>query len=199
VELQAGKDTLRSIVDRINQTVGDPHLVSAAVNSDGSVTLASKGPHRFVLGQDDSDFSVIMGFNNFFESLKGSQDFRVNERLIKNPSQISTGKRMLPGDNSVALSINQLQFAPAMEGQAITFDEFYNGMLAELGVLMNRSKEEAHNQRLLVDQFQKLRDEVSSVNMDEEVADMVQHQRGFEAAAKFVSTVDDMTKTVIQM
>jgi flagellar hook-associated protein FlgK len=35
--------------------------------------------------------------------------------------------------------------------------------------------------------------------MDEEVADMVQYQRGFDAAAKFVSTVDDMTKTVISM
>ena len=35
--------------------------------------------------------------------------------------------------------------------------------------------------------------------MDEEVADMVQYQRGFDASAKFITTVDEMTKTVIDM
>ena len=86
-----------------------------------------------------------------------------------------------------------------MTGKTITFNEFYNGMLAELGLRINRSQEELRNQRLVTDQFQKLRDEVSSVNMDEEVADMVQFQRGFEAAARFITTVDEMTETVINM
>ncbi len=55
------------------------------------------------------------------------------------------------------------------------------------------------NASILVDQFQKLRNEISSVNMDEEVADMVQFQRGFDAAARFITTVDEMTETVINM
>jgi flagellar hook-associated protein 1 FlgK len=64
---------------------------------------------------------------------------------------------------------------------------------------MDRAAGERRNQQLIVDQFQKLRNEVSSVNMDEEVADMVQYQRGFEAAARFIGTVDEMTKTVINL
>jgi flagellar hook-associated protein 1 FlgK len=140
-----------------------------------------------------------MGFNNFFENLEGARDFRVNPRLEQRPQLISTGRGLLPGDNAIALAIHQLQFDPTMEGEAITYDEFYNGVLAELGLRINRSQEDLRNQRLILDQFQRLRDEMSSVNMDEEVADMVQFQRGFEAAAKFVSTVDEMTRTVITM
>ncbi|MBI3992743.1 MAG: flagellar hook-associated protein FlgK [Candidatus Lambdaproteobacteria bacterium] len=199
VELEAGKDTLADIVSRINETVGDPKLAAADLNRDGSVTLRAGGAYNLVLDPDDTDFSVVMGFNNFFENLQGAADFRVNERVLTDPNTISTGRGLLPGDNSVAIAIHALQFKPTMDADSITFDEFYNGLLAELGLRMDRSLGEKQNQQLIIDQFQKLRDEVSSVNMDEEVADMVQYQRGFAAAAKFIGTVDEMTKTVIDM
>ncbi len=199
VELRAGEDTVQDVVNRINATVANPDLLRAAVNSDGSVTIEAQGAFDFVLGEDETDFTAIMGFNNFFENLQGARDFRINPRLVERPNRISTGRGLLPGENSVALAINQLQFEPTMTGESITFDEFYNGMLAELGLMINRAQEELRNQRLILDQFQKLRNEISSVNMDEEVADMVQFQRGFEAAAKFITSVDEMTRTVIDM
>lgn len=199
VELRAGEDTVQDVVNRINATVANPDLLRAAVNSDGSVTIEAQGAFDFVLGEDETDFTAIMGFNNFFENLQGARDFRINPRLVEQPNRISTGRGLLPGENSVALAINQLQFEPTMTGESITFDEFYNGMLAELGLMINRAQEELRNQRLILDQFQKLRNEISSVNMDEEVADMVQFQRGFEAAAKFITSVDEMTRTVIDM
>lgn len=199
IELRAGQDTVFDVVNRINATVANPNLLGAKVNDDGSVTLESHGPQNFVLGRDETDFTTLMGFNNFFENLAGARDFRINDRLKTRPNLISTGTGLLPGDNSIALEINQLQFSPTMSGESITFDEYYNGLLAQLGLMINRASEEVRNQRLVLDQFQRLRDEVSSVNMDEEVANMVQFQRGFEAAAKFVSTVDEMTQTVIDM
>ena len=199
VPVHAGRDTLRDIVARINETVGDRKLVQARINQDGSVSLVAQGANRLILGDDDSELSVLLGFNNFFETLEGAKDIHVSERLLKNPDLISTGKGLLPGDNQVALAIQGLQSKPSMEGDSITFDEFYNGMMADLGLMIDRSQNDKKNQDVILNQFQKLRDEVSSVNMDEEVADMVQYQRGFEAAAKFLSTVDDMTKTVINM
>ena len=199
VGVEAGTDTVADIVNRINATVANPTLLQARVNSEGSVTIESMGPYDFVLGQDTSGFSTIMGFNNFFENLEGARDFRVNPRLLENPNRISTGHELLPGDNSAAIAITELQFSPTMRGESVTFDEYYNGMMAELGLRINRAQEDKRNQEIIVDQFQKLRDEVASVNMDEEVADMVQYQRGFEAAAKFISTVDEMTETVIRM
>ncbi|MCZ6473223.1 MAG: flagellar hook-associated protein FlgK [SAR324 cluster bacterium] len=199
IDVRAGQDTVGDIVNRINQVVGDPNIFEARLEDDGSVVLASKNPTRFVLGKDETEFSVVMGFNNFFESLEGAKDFRINDRLVENPNQITAGINLLPGDNSKALEIHGLQFLPNMQGNSITFDEFYNATIAELGLMVNRNTAESQSQKLVVDQFQQLRDEVSSVNMDEEVADMVQFQRGFDAAARFISTVDEMTRTVINM
>ena len=190
---------LDDIVNRINAAVGDPSLFRTVLNGDGSVTLESGGPFPFVLGDDETDFAVVMGFNNFLDTLRGARDISINPRLEREPNSISAGKRLVPGDNSVALKIHALQFLPSMQDDSITFDEFYNGVLAELGLIVQRSQTEKRNQELIVHQFQKLRDEVSSVNMDEEVADMVQYQRGFDAAAKFISTIDEMTRTIIDM
>ncbi len=199
VPVNAGKDTLGDVVDRINKTVGDPNILQAKMNGDGSVSIAAGGARQFVLGQDDTDFAVLMGFNNFFETLNGARDFRLSNNILGHPERISAGRGLLPGDNTVAREIQDLQNQPTMEGHSVTFDEFYNGMTADLGLSINRAQNDQKNQQIIIDQFQKLRDEVSSVNMDEEVADMVQFQRGFDAAAKFVNTVDEMTKAVINM
>jgi flagellar hook-associated protein 1 FlgK len=199
VRVKAGTDSVRDIVDRLNATVGDPGIFSARLNGDGTVSLESGGPFPFVLGDDETDFAVLMGFNNFFETLRGARDMTVNPRLVREPNGISTGKGLVPGDNSVARAIHSLQFEPTMLDDSITFDEFHNGVMAELGLIVQRSQSERHSQELIVDQYQRLRNEISSVNMDEEVADMMQYQRGFDAAAKFLTTVDEMTKTVIDM
>ena len=199
IEIRAGRDTIHDIVARINRAVGDPAIFQAALLPDGSVALTAKNLNRFILGADETDFPVVMGFNNFFENLQGAKDIRINQRLEENPNQISTGNNLKPGENSVAQAIHGLQFVPTMAEESATFDEFYNGVVAELGLRINRNQAEQHNQNLVIDQFRRMRDEFSSVNMDEEVADMVQFQRGFQASAKFISTVDEMTRTVVSM
>ncbi|MDH4225001.1 MAG: flagellar hook-associated protein FlgK [Deltaproteobacteria bacterium] len=199
IQITAGQDTLKDIVARINQTAGEGGDFQARLNREGSVNLEAGNGKTFFISQDESEFSVVMGFNNFFETLKGAEDIHLNPRLKAEPNKISTGKDMVPGDNTTALAINSLQFSPTMQDDSVTYDEYYNGLLAQLGLEVNRSQAERSNQKLVMDQFQKMRDETSSVNMDEEVADMVQYQRGFEAASKFISTVDEMTQTVIRM
>lgn len=42
-----------------------------------------------------------------------------------------------------------------------------------------------------------MRDSISGVNIDEELADIIKFQHGYNAAAKFISTFNDMLDTVI--
>jgi flagellar hook-associated protein 1 FlgK len=43
------------------------------------------------------------------------------------------------------------------------------------------------------------RDSEMGVNLDEEMTDLMSHQRAYQAAAKLVSVVDEMMQTLIQM
>ena len=42
-----------------------------------------------------------------------------------------------------------------------------------------------------------MRDSISGVNIDEELSDIIKFQHGYNAAARFIATYNDMLDTVI--
>ncbi len=199
IEIQAGKDTVNDIVNRMNQTINSPDLMYASVEEDGSIFIQTGAEYKFIFGEDNTDLTQVLGFNSFFETLKGAEDIRLNDRVMEDPNNISTGKDLLPGDNQIALAIAKMQTETHMRENTMTFDEFYNTMLADLGLRIQRNQTEKAQQDSLVGQFDQIRSSVSGVNMDEELAKMMQYQKAYEASARFVGTVDQMMETLVRM
>ena len=52
-------------------------------------------------------------------------------------------------------------------------------------------------QNSIMDDLRNARDAISGVNIDEELSDIIKFQHGYNAAAKFISTVNDMLDTII--
>ena len=199
IEIQAGKDSLPDIVQRLNQTINDPGLLQASIESDGSLLLQSAPDYKFIFGEDQSSITQVLGLNSFFDTLKGAEDIQLSEHIRENTNNISTGKDLIPGDNRVALEIVKLQTRPTMRDETMTFDEYYNGVLTGMGLKIQRNKTEQAQQESMVRQFKEIRSSISAVNMDEELTDMMQYQKAYEASARFISTVDKMMETVINM
>jgi len=199
IEVQAGKDTLPDIVKRLNQTVNDPGLLQASIEGDGSLLLQSGTDHKFIFGEDQSSLAQVLGLNSFFDTLKGAEDIQLSGHILENTNNISTGKDLIPGDNRIALEIAKLQTMPTMRDETMTFDEYYNGVLTGMGLKIQRNNTEQAQQESMVKQFKEIRSSISSVNMDEELADMMQYQKAYEASARFINTIDKMMETVINM
>ena len=199
IEIQAGIDTLPDIVQRLNQTISDPGLLQGSIEADGSMLLQSASDYKFIFGEDQSSITQVLGLNSFFDTLKGAEDIQLSEHIRENTNNISTGKDLIPGDNRVALEIAKLQTRPTMRDETMTFDEYYNGVLTGMGLKIQRNKTEQAQQESMVRQFKEIRSSISAVNMDEELTDMMQYQKAYEASARFISTVDKMMETVINM
>jgi len=199
IEVQAGKDTLPDIVKRLNQTVNDPGLLQASIEGDGSLLLQSGTDYKFIFGEDQSSLAQVLGLNSFFDTLKGAEDIQLSGHILENTNNISTGKDLIPGDNRIALEIAKLQTRPTMRDETMTFDEYYNGVLTGMGLKIQRNNTEQAQQESMVKQFKEIRSSISSVNMDEELTDMMQYQKAYEASARFINTVDKMMETVINM
>ena len=199
IEIQAGIDTLPDIVQRLNQTISDPGLLQVSIEADGSMLLQSASDYKFIFGEDQSSITQVLGLNSFFDTLKGAEDIQLSEHIRENTNNISTGKDLIPGDNRVALEIVKLQTRPTMRDETMTFDEYYNGVLTGMGLKIQRNKTEQAQQESMVRQFKEIRSSISSVNMDEELTDMMQYQKAYEASARFINTVDRMMETVIKM
>ena len=80
-----------------------------------------------------------------------------------------------------------------------TFGEFFSSIITDLGLKVRRNQSEMKQQDNMIQQFKEIRSSISSVNMDEELTNMVQYQKAYEASARFLGTVDEMMETVINM
>ncbi|MHB2147798.1 flagellar hook-associated protein FlgK [Calditrichota bacterium LG25] len=138
------------------------------------------------------------GINFFADDIAGMSDFRVNQAVAENPDLIASRARGgAEGDGSIAQQISDLQFAGLFkEGTA---HEYYQTFLTGLGENIQEADFLADSQEMIVNQLKNQRDSVTGVSMDEEMTRMVQYQQAYEAAAKVITTVDEMMATVIQM
>ncbi|WP_321390206.1 flagellar hook-associated protein FlgK [uncultured Desulfuromusa sp.] len=118
---------------------------------------------------------------------------------LTDTSQIAAGSgaSYLPGDNSNCLNISSLRDQTLINGS--TFQEYYGVIAADVGleVSQNNLAMTSANDAML--QIQNMRDETSGVSLDEEILMLTQYQTGYEAAAKYLSTIDEMLDTLLRM
>lgn len=107
------------------------------------------------------------------------------------------GKPAQAGDGSAALAIAGLRSQPVMVGSLRTFDDHFAEEVAKIGLKGDEAQRASETQSRIGKELRDLRSSISGVNMDEELAEMIKFQHGYSAAAKFVSTMNDMLDTII--
>lgn len=80
---------------------------------------------------------------------------------------------------------------------ATTAGDAYQRLVNGLGTEVASTRRLATNQQALTAQVDSSREQLSGVNLDEEMVTMLQAQRAYEAAARVISTVDSVLDTLI--
>jgi flagellar hook-associated protein 1 len=127
-----------------------------------------------------------------------AQDIAVNAVLISNPERIGAASALnAPGDGSKALALADLRLALSMATGTQTFEAYYTNTVAVLGADINRAEGLAESGDLLRSHLDGMRLEVSGVNIDEEVTNLTQSQKAYQAAARVITVIDEMLDTLI--
>jgi len=101
------------------------------------------------------------------------------------------------GDGSNALLMARTRHENAMVDNNTTFNNFYTSLISRIGTQGEESKDRIRNQETLLKNLNNLRESVSGINLDEEMANMVAFQHGYNASARVVSVMDRMLDTII--
>ncbi|SHJ80497.1 flagellar hook-associated protein 1 FlgK [Malonomonas rubra DSM 5091] len=119
---------------------------------------------------------------------------------ITQTSEIAAGTTGAPGDNTNALAILQLeQKQQADFGGNDTFVSYYGKIASTVGVETARNRQASQGYEDSLIQLQNLRDGIDGVSLEDEMINLMQYQKGFEASAKFLSTVDEMMGTLLTL
>lgn len=113
------------------------------------------------------------------------------------PEQIAAAEAGSPGGNGNALTLAGLSTSQEIAG--FTFTEFYGKVSADVGRDLAAAREDERTQALVLSQMRALRDEVSGVNLDLEAAQLVEYQRGYQAAGQMISVIHEMTDEVFRI
>lgn len=104
-----------------------------------------------------------------------------------------------PGDNRIAIAISGLQSMKLLgDGQA-TADDFYNSIVSDVGVTAARNRAGINQQKDIMTQLGKMREQISGVSIDEETTNLLQYQHAYDASAKVIQVADEMLKTVLEL
>ena len=82
-------------------------------------------------------------------------------------------------------------------GVTSTTANFYNSLVASVGVDVQASKNLSTQNEAFVKQLNGLRDSNSGVSLDEEMVNLMKYQKAFEGASKVISTASQMLDTLL--
>ncbi len=141
---------------------------------------------------------------DFFEEPKevkrAAQMLKLSDKVAQNVNNIAiAAAKDSPADNRIAVAIGGLQGLRILNEGRATFDEAYNTIVSEIGIVSARSKAGLNQQKDIVDQLQKMRDQISGVSIDEETANLLRYQHAFDASAKVIQVANDMLDTVLNI
>ncbi|MBM4417052.1 MAG: flagellar hook-associated protein FlgK [Chloroflexi bacterium] len=144
------------------------------------------------------------GLNNetgllFFEGT-GADDITVSEIITGDLDNIAAASsQSSPGDGSNALLIHDIQRELTMNNASATMEDFFAGLVAEIGISRQQAHGMQQNERLLSSQLSQLRQSIGGVSLDEEATNLIRFQHAYNAAARLVTTFDEMLDRIINM
>ncbi|NLJ80766.1 MAG: flagellar hook-associated protein FlgK [Firmicutes bacterium] len=132
-------------------------------------------------------------------------NIRVNPNIAENVRLIrASSKNVNPGEDDPgavgnglnALELARLRFTPP-RGSEITIEEAFNAIISNLGVVTQKSLKMVENEKVLANHLTNLRESVSGVSLDEEMANMIRFQHAYGAAARMMTAVDETLDVII--
>ena len=136
---------------------------------------------------------------DFFSGTLAGNDFAVDSNISADKIAASGTAAGSPGDNSNAIAIAELQNALMMSTNTTTFDNFYNSMVSDVGNKVRHAGMSYDHHTAMVTHLENYRESISGVSLDEEMVNLIQFQLGYDAAAKLISTTNEMLNTLINM
>lgn len=119
-----------------------------------------------------------------------------------NPRLVVASALAQPGQNgTIAGEIANLMTDPTstVGSQTGSFSSIYGSMLSEMGEKLNAAENNLQTQTAIIAQATAQRDSISGVSLDEEAINLLQYQKAFEAAARFIKVADEMTQTILSL
>ncbi|EPR41707.1 flagellar hook-associated protein FlgK [Desulfovibrio sp. X2] len=197
-------NTLQDVCTALNNAF--PGKLSAQIVNH-RLQIHSADGSKFELGEDTTGLWAALGINTFLDG-SNAEDVSFNTNVTQDLAHINAGHvngagEANTGDNTTAASIVGLEtknvdILTLQAGKLNeTMSSFYNSLVAEVGSDTEQANFNFTYQKALADDLDRRQQEASGVNLDQELSDLIKFQHSYTAAAKLITTADQMIQTLL--
>ncbi len=126
------------------------------------------------------------------------KDIVINQELIDDPAKIATSSAANEASNNDTIKkIYDLKDKAIANFDNRTFYDYYIHIVGDIANAKDFHTKMATDSQMLVDAVDSKLQEISGVNMDEELMNLMQLQHAYQAAAKVINVTDELLETVM--
>ena len=187
--------TLSGLAAAINGVSG----LQATITSDNRLTISSTSPNvQFSFANDTSGALTALGINTFFSGSTAG-DIGVNTAVLQDPSLFAASQGGITADTNNAVQMVQFpsQALSSQDGNSITV--LYENMVNDVTQGSAQAQATASATDTYVQTLSNQQLATSGVSIDDETIKMLEYQQAYEASAKFISTLNTLFQTLVQL
>jgi flagellar hook-associated protein 1 len=197
---QSGAGT--SLNDLVNYISANVNNVSASLTSDNRLRLQASPGQSFTFSEDSSGALAGLGMNVLFTGYD-ARDIGVETGLTQDPARLAAGlandTANRAGDGSNAARIASLAEAAIGGAKGTGLSQQWQATVGSLASASAAARHDTDATHSVSQSLQAQRESISGVNMDEESVSLMQYQRSFQAAARYITVVDQLVQEMLSM
>ncbi|MDG2133977.1 MAG: flagellar hook-associated protein FlgK [Phycisphaerales bacterium] len=197
VAVDPNEMSLQDLVDRINVDLGVSDA-TASIGPSGEFRITAGPGHEIAFSDDSSGVLAGLGVNGLFTG-SNAREITVDAALLDDPSLLATSKDFTSGGNDSALAIVELEnrAIDAFGGRSLR--EKWQSEVNTLAVATGAARTRYESSVLVRESLEAQNQAVSGVSIDEEAIDLMTLQRQFQAAARFITVIDEAMQVLLSI
>jgi flagellar hook-associated protein 1 FlgK len=147
---------------------------------------------------DTSDALAALGLNALYTGTSAI-DIGVREDLVDDPRLFSVGTTGASGDNRALLDLVDLKDLEIDALGGATIGDAWGDFVANIGFDIGSAENARGTEQFLMESLVARREEVSGVNVDEELVNMVRFEQAYQAAARYIQAVNSINDELMRI
>jgi len=188
--------------------------LTASVTGDGHLSVSASSGYTLSFGDDTSGVLAVLGVNAYFTGTDAS-NIAVRTGLSATPDLLASGRyvtRTAVGaiadtagqeadfnENGAAMLIAGLRTAKLSEFGNASISDVWGQTVQAVAVKTAAARTAADSAAVVKENLDAQRSAVAGVSLDEEAINLINYQRQYQASARYISVVDELTQTLISL
>lgn len=192
----ADDTSAQDIVDGLDAISG----ITATFTPDGKLKVTAQDGFDFAFTSDTSGALAALGVNAYFKG-DSAANIAVRDELVADPTKLNTGQMVngayVENAGALALASLQSQTLTGLDGRSPT--SFWQDTVSAVGSQASASNSTAIASGIVRESLESQRAAMSGVSIDEESVNLLNFQRQYQASARLITVVDELTQTLMAL